>query len=640
MSAIAVALRARNPGAGAGSVEAMLGAMAHRGANAHAFESGDACLGARWRGTPTGRPGAVRLRPDGPILCADMRLDDAAGLARDLGRPPGSPDAVLALAAYERWGCAFAEHLEGDFAIVVWDPARRELIGARDRFGVKPFFYHVDADAVLVASEGAAILAGLDAEPEIDDVFVAQYLTGWSADAARTAHRGLSRLEPGHLLRVGPDGAAATRRYWSLVPTQEEPADARDDGERLRALLEEAVAVRLRGTPTGVMLSGGLDSSALACIGATLRPQPLPVFSMRFADHPELDEGAHIEAVLAAHRFEPHALHLSAPDAVEAGREIVSTRRAPAPAPGLVFTRALYGAAAEAGLGALVNGHGGDEVISDGFARLDELARAGRWRALWRACGEAAPLYGDPRTDLFLARIARSAPAPFVRALARRLRGGRARHDAFAWRRLLSPEAARRTNIVERIREGVARPVAGHDEATRLHVGSLTAPRIPEAFEVLDEAAARAGIEPRYPFFDRRVIAFCTSRPAAAKLAGGRTRALLRDAMRGILPDSVRLRRTKADFLPMALAALRRPQTRAFLAALLERPGDIAAHVAMDVLREHVHALERGRADSGTAFALWRVIQLALWLETPAAVPARPASGRPAPARPAMETLR
>ncbi|GGK37742.1 asparagine synthetase B family protein [Salinarimonas ramus] len=597
--------------AGPGTLAAVLAAQAHRGETSREIASGAARLGIRERADEAS--GLAGDDADGPALVGDLRLDDTAALAEILGLPRDTAPARLALAAYERWGDAFAERLEGEFALVIHDPRRRRLVAVRDRFGVKPLYVHADRAGLTFASELGALLAALPAPPPHDPEWIADYLAGTPSDASRTAYRDIRRLAPGHVL-VAEAGRMETRPYWTLVP--EEPTDG-SGAEILRDLLEDAVARRIEAGRTGAMLSGGLDSSSIARLaarGGGSGGPSFPVFTLAFAALPEIDERRHVDAVLAMGGLAPHRLVVEAPDAILAGRALLTDNAEPLPAPGLVVTRALYEAAARAGVDILLNGHGGDEVVNDGVAHLPDLARAGRLGALWRGCGAAAALYGGDRTATLLESLAGGAGWP-LGGIARRLHARRAgANDPRAWRRIVSDEAARRTRLVERRRESRSAASADLPRATRAHFAALTGPRSALGFDVLDRAAASHGVEPRYPFFDRRVVAHCLSRLPEEKLAEGRTRALLRGAMAGVLPESVRLRPDKTDFRAVARASLAAPASRAFLAALAADPDAVADHVDVAVLRENVSALARGEDDVACLVETWRASQLALFL--------------------------
>ncbi|WP_101341987.1 asparagine synthase-related protein [Cereibacter azotoformans] len=603
-----------DPSEAEGRVKAMLAAMPSRGPEARSvLLPGGVALGHRARHAAMG---PWRLRPGGPVLTGSLRLDNAAELQSALGLAEAA-DAALVLAAYDRWGLDLPLHLEGDFALVLWDPAAGRLVGLRDRFGVCPFLYRATPQAVAVASDVEAVLGAFPAcPPALDEIWIAEFLSGQPTSAQRTIHRGINRLEPAHMLLV-EKGRTEIRRYWRL---EVEPRHRPDPPEALLELLERSVAARMRGGTVGAMLSGGLDSSTLAVLASRMSEAPLPVVSMKFDACPEIDERAWIGKVHEAGRF--RQLWLDGSEALGGTvEELLAEQGAPYLAPNLPTSRWLYRRAAEAGIEILLDGHGGDEVISFGTSRLTELAAEAQWRSLWRSTAAVSALFGSPRRELFLASASVGASSRWIRALARRL-GPRATRDATAWRRAVHPDLVARTGLVQRVREANGVSVKGATDDIRRHIAQLTTPGYPTALEVLDRSAAPCGISPRYPFLERRVVEHCVAQPASAKFRDGMTRALLRDAMRGLLPDEIRLRSSKTDFSPNVRERVLRDWTESLDRLSRRDPGQIADFVDLGVIRGGIDGLRAGEADAPALFQTLRAIVLDEWLrarEFPAA---------------------
>lgn len=615
---------AGDPSVARARTQTILAALRHRGPQGlHLHEGRGVALGHAWLDLGDSA-GPWQLRAGGPVLTGEIRLDAPEDLARQLGQPLAG-DAALVLAAYDRWGIDALARIEGDFAFALWDPALQRLFCARDRFGVKPFVFRVTPQGIAVASEITPLLGIFGKGRETpDEVWIAEFLAGQPTCNSRTAWRGISRLAPGHLLTVQA-GRVETRRWWKLEP---EPFAAPSGPEALRAALDRAVACRLRGAPVGAMLSGGLDSSSLALLAARHLPQPLPVFSLLFNDRPELDERPYIAATHALGHFDLHWVGAATGGPVD-NAALLAEQEQPFPGIGLPTQRRIYAAARQAGVRVLLDGHGGDEVISSGVTRLQELAREGSWRDLWRQSDGLAAVHDEPKFDVFCDLVAGNARSRMLRGLARRL-GGSGVEDDSQWRRMVRSDLARRTSLVDRVRsaQGAA---TGRTPDQQHHINLLTNPGIATAFEVLDRAAARQGVDPRYPFFDRRVVELCVAQPPSAKFHDGMTRALLRDAMEGVLPDRVRLRRDKTDFTTSARRAmLDAPGDR--LAELCSAsPGPMADHVDMEAFRSGVSALRKGEADGATLRQVWAALWLAEWLERREA-PGRSLSDRRSPA--------
>ncbi|MCX7646476.1 MAG: asparagine synthase-related protein [Rhodobacteraceae bacterium] len=590
-----------------GTAEAALG-RAFAGAGFDRLADGPGlALGQR---RAAGPGGPWRDARTGCLLAGEIFLDDPAALAAALGLPPQTPDAGLVLAAHARWGEAAPDRLAGSFAYALWDPRRRRLLAVRDRFGIAPLAFHAAPQGLALAAtpEAALRAAGIAAEPDED--WVADYLAGQETSFRRTAWRGVERLPPGHLLIAG-GGRVELRRWWDLAPETLAAADRAP--EALAEALDRAVRAALRGGATAAMLSGGLDSSALALLAARAAPG-LPAVSVRYPSLPALDEGRFIAAVRAAGRLGAIEADGAATPALAVSAETAALLGAPSDCYGAGAARLAYRATAAAGCRAVIDGHGGDEVAGHGLWHLDALARAGRWGALWRLARAHRAFAGaSEATDLGL-HLARRGPRPLA-ALVRRLRP-EAAADTTGWRALVRPDLAARSGLVARVRAAAAEARTGFPPDTAPHAALLRAPRTASAFEALAALAAAEGVAPRYPFHDPRVVRLCLNRPAAEKIAGGRPRAHLRAAMQGILPEAVRLRAGKTDFLPLLAAALRaEPEGRA-ARYRTGPPERLAPWVAPEPLAAAARALAApGLPPPQALFHLWRALQLDRWLE-------------------------
>lgn len=196
----------------------------------------------------------------------DGRRELQARLAAEIGDPPDViPDALLCLHAYARWGERFVEFLAGDFAFALWDDERQSLIAVRDQMGVRLLFHARKGNTWFVSDSLDWIAARASAGRELDDYWIADFLTGAaSREFERTVYRDIQRLAPAHLMKLNEAGAVI-RNYWRLNVA--EPVyfrDPRTYAERFRELLSLAIADRLPSGRVGVFMSGGLDSTALA----------------------------------------------------------------------------------------------------------------------------------------------------------------------------------------------------------------------------------------------------------------------------------------------------------------------------------------------------------------------------------------
>ena len=207
-------------------------------------------------------------------------------------------DTEVILKAYREWGDDCPVHLHGMFAFALWDGARRRLFCARDRFGIKPFYYTADARRFRFASNTQALLAGGDVDTAIDPVGLHfQYTLHAVIPAPHTILRDIRKLEPAHSLVIEADGRRRVRRYWELDATRlPEPRSEQEWVDATHAALLAAVRKRndVADVPVGVLLSGGLDSSLLVALLAEIGVEGFHTFSVGFEDQPE-EKGSEFE---------------------------------------------------------------------------------------------------------------------------------------------------------------------------------------------------------------------------------------------------------------------------------------------------------------------------------------------------------
>jgi asparagine synthase (glutamine-hydrolysing) len=644
MSAIAGIYHADGRPVAKAEMERMLGALAHRGPDdAGLWCAGGVGLGHRMlRTTPESAHERLPLVRDDLVITAEVRLDNRSELIHQLGiegRPPESiGDTEILLAAYERWGEECVERLLGDFAFVIWDGRRRRLFGARDHFGVKPFYYYFREGRFCFASEIKGLLCLPDLSPRLNTQRVIDYLVVITCDVTETFYEGIYRLPPGQCIVVEPK-ALRRRTYWQLDPTREiRLGSDREYAEAFRSLFEEAVRCRLRSaTGIGAELSGGLDSSSVTCVARSLlslEMLPLPTFSATYESLSVCDERRYIDTVLARGGYEPHFLRGDVLDLFGTLEEVFQYQDEAFVAPGLFVTWEICRLAAAQGTRVLLSGHDGDGTVYHGEVYLKELAKAGRWWAVAREVKGPARLRGDsparwlwplwlahgPYGRLQKTNLGRAARRIF-RAARRRCTsmGGTAPRPPLpalcnAYLRpglLADPVLRERYERWRSVQPGAART------AHEAHYRVLMQPLQPLALEILDRTAAAFGLEYRYPFWDRRLVEFCLAIPAAQKLHGGWTRWVLRQAMSGTLPDAICWRPDKVDFTPNIRRTLVGSGRASVEAALVGQGGTLGRYLDLPALRKAYVALlsDPGIPAHEATQSILRAVHLARWLQ-------------------------
>lgn len=564
--------------------------------------------------TPESRHESLPDATDGLVVTADARLDNRDELLAELDVGPSSgsiSDSRLLLAAYDRWGKQCPEHLLGAFAFVIWDESERTLFAARDHMGVKPFYYYHGDALFAFGSEIKALLA-LDGVPcRLNEARVGDYLAEALEDETPTFYEGIRRLPPAHSIRVTP-ACLTTREYWSLDPTRSVELDSDEAyAERFRELFAEAVRCRLRSAhPVGSTLSGGLDSSSVACTAAEiLGSDQLHTVSAVFPDVLACDERPYIETVLDHVDVTPHFVRADQTSPLAEFDRVVWHQDEPFYAPNLFIHRNLYRTAVRHDVRVLLDGLDGDSTVSHGIDYLTDLARSGRIR---RAVSEARALAqsrGVATRDLLFEYVVR----PTVRPLLRRLRQSRRGDETAPMPPLVDNEFARTIELRRRLEDGESDSPDGLPSARVSHYEDLTSGLVPYALEVADGAAAEFGLEPRYPFFDKRLVEFCLALPPDQKLRGGTTRFVLHEALAETLPDEIYARCGKTSLSANFERNLLRFERQHLEETILDPPTYLTKWFDVDNLQRQYRQYAAGEYDN--SLHVWKAITLARWID-------------------------
>ena len=542
------------------ALEAMAARLAHRGADgAGAWRAGPVGLAHRLRWTtPESLHERQPLAAGGPagvlVLTADARIDNRAELAAEVGLDDRDlPDSAFILAAYQKWGQGCAEHLLGDFAFAIWDERRQHIFCARDPLGVKAFFYYLSPRLFAFASELKALFCLPACAGQPNELAIADYLAPVMPDPAQTFYQGLLRLPGGHCLTVARD-RFELRRCWSVdlgremrLPSSEAYAEA------FREVFAQAVGCRLRSAfPVASMLSGGLDSASVTSMAGRLLAgtgRRLHTLSVCFPKTPESDEQSYSQAVTDAGDYETHSIDGDRLSPLMELDRVLWRLDEPFRSPGFALHFGVYQAMQGLGLRQVLGGSPGDSVISYGFARLAELTRGGHGLTLLRelrAYG-AASGQGWPR----LARLwwfngARPLAPGWAAQWARTARAARSARasgrPAWSLGSLIKPAFAWQIEHGEALRAWRARQTPPRRQRDEHWQALQWMAPLPDAFDL---AAPAWGVEHWHPMTDRRLVEFCLALPPEQKFGQGYTRLSLRQAMRGILPEPVRLRMNK-----------------------------------------------------------------------------------------------
>ena len=520
-------------------------------------------------------------------------------------------DSEVILEAYKRWGSACLARLNGMFAFAVWDRRERRLLAARDRFGEKPLLYVAKRGFLAFASEYKALLALPGVGRGFDELrlmrFAADPGRGLDADA-ETVFDDIRQLRPGEALEI--DFAGGQPRVWRYWRPEHDPARGKgseaDVIAEFRELLVDCVRIRLRSdVAVGSCLSGGLDSSAIVCIARRLlgADAAYPTFTGQFPGTPA-DETHFARIVVDATGVANHLVEPKVDRLLDELPRFVWLNELPVGGASQFAQWCVFDLARQHGVTVLLDGQGSDELI-------------GGYESYFRLYVEALRETGD------VARLERELPLVRARYPGALTPPAKALRDRlpFRLRRLIANRLGRGSSLLYGLRAGVAEQVAGLDKRRRLAgFHGLTSALAQDSFGGFLTTLLRYGDrnsmahsrEVRLPFCDHRLAELALSLPPHLLMGEAQSKRLLREAMRGILPEPIRTRWRKTGFNPPIDLWLESPRLRAQLrdtfAAASFRQSAYWQAAYWDGLARRA---ERGEA--GLGWVLWQPFAIEAW---------------------------
>jgi asparagine synthase (glutamine-hydrolysing) len=448
-------------------------------------------------------------------------------------------DTEVLVHLYEDEGLDFLEHLNGMFALAIWDQPRARLVLARDRLGKKPLVYRHEPGRLMFASELKSLLTVPGVPREVDRQSLDEYLTYQYVPHPHSILKGFARLPPAHYA-VFEDGRLKVEKYWSLDARRERVRPLAEDAAELGSLLTDAVRLRMQSdVPWGAFLSGGVDSSLIVGLMQQLSAAPVKTFSIGFAE-PEYDESRFARQMAQQFGTEHHEMRVDF-DQLDILPKLIWHFDEPMADSSAIATYCVSKLAREHVTVALT-GDGGDELFA-GYARYRASRLAGwldRWpRPLRRLAGAR-----------FWQRLERNRPQRST--LRRAVRFGQALALSPARRHVewiaIFGEARRAALYTDDFLASLpnADPVdfyaaafarsAGRDPITRASLADLETYLPCDLMTKVDMASMAVSLECRQPFLDHRVVELAAQMPIAHKLGWRRGKRILREAFSALMP--------------------------------------------------------------------------------------------------------
>jgi len=518
---------------------------------------------------------------------------------------------------YEEYGDGMMRELNGMFAFALWDSRRRRLLIARDRFGEKPLYWGVFDKTLLFASEPKVLLANPAVHPSLNLEALRQYLSFDYVPAPFSIYEGVNKLPAAHKL-VLEDGRVEVSCYWRLNYNTLTPVpNEKDAARQLQDLIADSVRMRLvSDVPLGVLLSGGVDSSAVAALAVRASSEPVKTFSISFAES-SFDESVYARSVAKFLGTDHHEERLSANLAANLVNEIGAWMDEPFSDPSLVPTY-LLSRFTRKHVTVALGGDGGDELFAgypmyvghrwaEIYKRFPQLVRNGVIEPLVRLLPVKTK---NLSLDYKALKFVTGAKYDTV-----------ARHHVWfgsftpeEQEQLLTRDALAETDgdIYRHARE-MMEECAEPDLLKRMQNLDTRLYLAEDILTKVDRASMAVSLEVRAPFLDPRVAEFAASLPSNYKLRGHKTKYILKKAVDELLPRFVTRRSKKGFGVPVAewLKFKLRPLARDLLSPeRVRRAGVFNPDYVARLQDEH----ERGIANHRKL--LWTLLMFELWHES------------------------
>ncbi|MDY7068765.1 Asparagine synthetase [glutamine-hydrolyzing] 1 [Pseudomonas extremaustralis] len=505
-------------------------------------------------------------------------------------------DTEVLLHGWRVWGEGLFSRCNGMWAVVIWDAPSGDLVYSRDRLGVKPLYLHYDGQQMVLASEVGAIAQMLGGYPAPNPEKLFDFLlTGFSEQGTATFFQGVRAVPPGVVGRMSRAGRFSQAPYHQWP----EPGSAKPlSSLELRGLVEDAVHLRLQAdVPVASLLSGGLDSSIITQVALNASQQPRQrldaafTYGYRDAEQVGFDESARAALFMAeaGHSDRHHVLRFVPIPAADELMNLVTVQGEPFSTPSALASFRTYRAIAEQGVKVVLSGEGADELFGGYSARYHSVAARDE---LWS--GQLVQVAHRLRrrtfpVSLLFNRLVWDLPLALIGPLLRRHRPSVGVMSSGLWesqqQRLAMVRQRMSSPLEQRMRE---------DQLDNL---------LPMALRVADRNSMSAGIELRSPFMDHRLVERAFRTPALERIGAGLSKALLRDAFKGRLPDRLVTTPKSTGFGHAEQFLVTQLPWRELLEDL---PPELNDFIDLNALRRH---LARPQCHS----TLWLALSVALW---------------------------
>ncbi|WP_286883318.1 asparagine synthase (glutamine-hydrolyzing) [Aneurinibacillus sp. UBA3580] len=486
-------------------------------------------------------------------------------------------DTEVIIYAYKEFGEECVNRFNGMFSFVIWDKNKNKIFAARDRFGVKPFYYSLQNEEFVFASEIKAILAHNPSLRKVNEQGLQDYLVFQYTLRDKTLFKGIHKLEPGHILSIQLSDSLnpSFKKYWDFNFEYDTYHTEDYFIDKVRFLLEDAVKIRLRSdVPIGSHLSGGLDSSTIACFAASLlEGMGLKTFTGGFSESKDYDETSYAKLVASNIKAEYYETFPTAFDFAENIQDIIYYLDEPGAGPG-VFPQYMVSKLASQHVKVVLGGQGGDEIFA-GYARylvayLEESLKGAIMETADR--GHFVATLSSIIPNLNLLRNYKPMLQHFFKE------GLFGQQDERYYRLIDRSEGMKEIFYSDLLHQNDGysvfeeyQQVFNGSNATSLLDKMLyydVKASLPALLHVEDRTSMAAGLESRVPLLDYRIIELVATIPPVIKFQNGKSKNILKQAVKNHVPDEIINRKDKMGF-PVPLNEWYQKELNGFIKEIL-----------------------------------------------------------------------
>lgn len=518
-------------------------------------------------------------------------------------------DTEVILKAYAVWGEACLQRFNGMFAFAIYDVEQRSLFAARDRFSVKPLYYWWSPTGVLaLASEIKQFTVLPGWKPVVQRQRAYDFLTtGMTDHAQETLFRGVHQIRGGECLSLDLHSQDLQIKRWYQLPLERFSGTEADAALELRRLLKDAVRLRLRSdVDVGFCLSGGLDSSSIVCLAHEIHQETAATNrqkSFSACSHEKAyDERRYIEIINQNCNLASHYTYPSLDKLFEIAPTITWIQDEPYGSTSIYAQWRVFELVKESGVKVMLDGQGADEQLGGYFGffthRLADLFYSLRWRQFFREAHHIRTRHGD---------VVPPGPKAFRRILRHTLR------EAVGATKPRRARCAAWLNLEQlMVEDRLPFADSTYESFQAQSLRQITCSNIPMLLRYEDRDSMAHGVESRTPFMDYRLVEFLTSLPSHFKIHEGVTKRVMREGMKGTLPDEIRLRMDKLGFATPEEVWLRKHNPALFL-----RHIESAIEQSKGILKPDTLKLAQQvvAGEAPFSFWTWRLVSFGMWMD-------------------------